>query len=236
MLSSRIRSVVSFSTFITFVVVWCAIALGSQRLLDLSGSPSRTNRETSVLGQFQGMRTDPFETDGDGNSLPYVWRPYALPLSVQIVSIEEFRSAEEPWIHIDLTLRNIGQQPYWIPISADQSRSAVLPGNLDRRQLLLSIKVENRHALGDQTIRSLVLDGSTTAASSLLRLAPAESLLLRFAVPLSGIAPWGATESFVLQAIVGEQQIANDQFFIWDYSQEIVSDPIVFKPKREATK
>jgi hypothetical protein len=236
MLSDRHHWTLLILTFLTLAGLSCQVLSGRQRFLDFSGLQNRSQKEQVTLGQFQGVRTEPFEMDTDGNSLPYVWRPYVLPLTAHITSAVEIPFAKEPSMRIDMIVRNVSRNPYWVPVSADQARSAVLPGNKGRRQLLFNIKVEDPNQQRAQTIRSISLDGSTTIASSLVRLDPAEYILLRFDVSISAIASWAAKEPLNVLAVLVEQQIEDDRYFIWDYSQEVVSEPTVFHPAQIISK
>jgi hypothetical protein len=219
-----------------FFLLWCHPASARQRLIDFSGVPDRPQQASAALGEFHGIRRDLVETDGDGNTLPYVRHPYVLPVTAQLVSARETRVGADPRMIIELLVRNAGNSPYWLPISAAQGRTAVLPGSKARRQLLIDVKIQDPTLRREQTISGFFLDGSTTAANSLLRLAPKESVLLRFSVSLSLIAGWSRSDRLTLQAVVSEQELADDRYVVRDYSADVVSDPVVFRPERPDVK
>jgi len=150
---------------------------------------------------------------------------YALPLQLEVLSITS--DPTQP-LEVEVLFRNIGDQPFDLPISVDGRREAILPGQLDRRMFSCMIELlppdeRSRKLIGVQTV------GSATYVDSLFRLEASDEVRIRFRVdtrrPLAELRERGVDEVDV-RVICDEHTLEDSRYAAEAISDELASSEV----------
>jgi hypothetical protein len=220
----------------TLAGIACASLLGLSMGLYTEGRPQRdssldfvglTRPEKDPLGNDVGVRqyNPPTDVHGEPMNAP---QPIPLPLTVRIQNLSVMQIQGMPRLVVEILLRNSGNARYLLPVSGDPARTAVRPGNKGRRQLIVKLAIHDPDKKSAFESWDFHLDGSETVSDSLRALDPGDSVTLRFDINLTAIKSWVATERRTLQfrAIAMERKIADDRYFISEYSADTPSESV----------
>jgi hypothetical protein len=132
-------------------------------------------------------------------------------------------------MRVELLLTKSGEKPYSLPISADRTRTPVLPGNIGRRELQIRFLFKDPKVGRESAVYDFYVDGSNTNPSSLWLMAPRGSARLRFDVSLRSVS-WAGGKAVDVQAILTERQLSDDRYVVNEFSQELASQAISLEP------
>ena len=121
---------------------------------------------------------------------------YSLPLEVTVLSIADRVSVMEQESIVELRIRNIGTEPYFMPTSLDAK--SVQPGNIGRRLLRIAVVDQVPRELDERHPWAMSLEGSSTTPGSLLEIAPQALVILRFSVAESNFKYPAGSELSIL--------------------------------------
>ncbi len=176
-----------------------------------------------------------------GGERPVFFPPrYKLPLEITIRGVRPpapgARAAIEPKppdFALELLVKNIGDQPFDLPMGRDPAK-AHRPGSKRRRTFLYLIRPENTAA----KLIVLPLVGSADASESvpdtLLRIEPQHAVLVLLPIDLAAIArglPKEATTTNV-RVVCREATLADDKYVEEKISEDVESQNVVAIPIR----
>ena len=160
---------------------------------------------------------------------------YPLPLELTIRSVDPGSVAPGQKLVIEILVRNIGSEPYWLPVARNDG-TVHAQGNKQRRAW--SVRIRFHNARGGPPVESwgAATSGSASAPSSLLRLGPSEAVILRFNGDPPAIAPGssGTPQQYSLGVFCSEWTSKDDEYFVQGRSEEVESTnriPVTVLPK-----
>jgi hypothetical protein len=156
---------------------------------------------------------------------------YHLPLELTIRRVRPpdwgARTALEPKspdFTLELSVKNVGAQPFDLPIGRDQGK-VQRPGHVRRRTLVYRIRPEiEKEKLLDLPLLGSVY-GSDSAAELMIRIEPQQSVLVLLpvdAAALARIMPKGAAAAEV-RVLCQESTLVDDRYFVEKISEKIES-------------
>lgn len=188
----------------------------------------RTQRleDSDPLGLL-GIRVPSSRTNADGTSSGADQLDYRLPLTLRIRSVTSSKIETRIRLNLEVILFNAGSSALSIPISVDPGKAPMLPPNKGRRRIELSLNLKASATGEELQTTALVMDGSQTAAASLLRLEPSDSVVVLFQLELGPSQKMRDAPEIDVRAIIQEQLIEDNSYVIERRSDEIRSENVI---------
>lgn len=147
---------------------------------------------------------------------------YPLPLELTVRSVLPASIAPGRKLVIELLVRNIGSDPYWLPVARNDG-TVHAAGNKGRRSCSVTVRFYAAGGGPPQEVSGETAWGSASAPASLFRLPPGQAVILRFDVTpeFTGTGTSSRPSQYNVTAACSEWTSRDDEYRIQGRSETI---------------